>query len=303
MVLHLLKSGYSKVKGALSRTRSTLGDKIRGGFSGKLDDESFQALEQVLYEADLGVDIAVALTEHARKHAQDADVLPSILQAEIVRILGNQETGIVEAPKGEGPTVILVVGVNGNGKTTSVAKIARHLTQAGKSVLLGAADTFRAAAVDQLERWAQTLDVDIVKGSPNSDPAAVAFDSVSAAKARGADFVIIDTAGRLHTKTSLMQELQKIRRVCNKVVSNSPHETLLVLDATTGQNAIDQANTFNTYTPLTGLVLTKLDGTARGGVVISIQKSLQIPVKFIGVGEGADDLIPYETESFVKTLF
>ncbi len=201
------------------------------------------------------------------------------------------------------PHVILVVGVNGNGKTTSIAKMAHRYQEAGKKVVLGAADTFRAAAIEQLEMWAHRLKVDIVKGHPNSDPSAVAFDAVAAGKARNADVVIIDTAGRLHTKIPLMQELEKIRRSCRKVVPDAPHETLLVLDATTGQNAIDQAQTFHKFTPLTGLVLTKLDGTAKGGTVLAIQKKLALPIKFIGVGEGAEDLQPFDAKAFIDAMF
>jgi fused signal recognition particle receptor len=199
--------------------------------------------------------------------------------------------------------VMLIVGVNGSGKTTSLAKLAHLLHSAGKKVLIGAADTFRAAAIDQLELWAKRIGVDIVKHQSHSDPSAVAFDAISAAKARGAEAVLIDTAGRLHNKTDLMHELAKIRRVCDKVCPGAPHETLLVLDATTGQNAIDQANTFHQFTPLTGLILTKLDGTAKGGIVVAIQRQLGLPIKFIGTGEGIDDLQPFDPQQFVKALF
>jgi fused signal recognition particle receptor len=197
----------------------------------------------------------------------------------------------------------LIVGVNGNGKTTSVAKLANRFKINKKNVLIAAADTFRAAAVEQLDIWAQRLKVDIVKGTSHSDPAAVTFDAVQAGKSRKTDVVIIDTAGRLHTKIPLMQELAKIKRSCQKVIPNSPHETLLVLDATTGQNAIDQAKVFNEFTPITGIILTKLDGTAKGGIVISIQRQLGIPIKFIGVGEGLEDLEPFDAQNFVNALF
>jgi fused signal recognition particle receptor len=197
----------------------------------------------------------------------------------------------------------MIVGVNGNGKTTATAKLAKRFQDAGKTVMMAAADTFRAAAVEQLETWAHRLQLDIVKGSPKSDPAAVAFDALTAAKARGADVVIVDTAGRLHTKTPLMQELEKIRRTCQKVVPSSPHEVLLVLDATTGQNGVEQAQTFCKFVPITGLILTKIDGTAKGGVAINIQRQLGIPILFLGTGEGVEDLEPFEAGVFVKGLF
>ncbi len=201
------------------------------------------------------------------------------------------------------PHVIMVVGVNGNGKTTSVAKLAKRYKTDNVKVIVAAADTFRAAAIEQLALWADRYGIEIVKGAPNSDPAAVAFDAVSAGKARNADIVIIDTAGRLHTKLPLMQELEKIKRSCRRFIAEAPHETLLVLDATTGQNAIEQAKIFNRFTPITGLILTKLDGSAKGGVIVNIERQLGIPVKYIGVGEGIDDLIPFDPEAYVDALF
>ncbi len=195
------------------------------------------------------------------------------------------------------------MGVNGNGKTTSVAKLAKRYRDSGKKVLIAAADTFRAAAIEQLEIWASRIQTDLVKGAPKSDSAAVAYDALSAAIARNIDVVIIDTAGRLHTRNDLMQELEKIKRACHKVIPDSPHETLLVLDATIGQNAIDQAKIFHQYTPITGLILTKLDGTAKGGIIINIQNQLGIPVKFIGIGESLDDLEPFNAENFSNALF
>jgi fused signal recognition particle receptor len=229
--------------------------------------------------------------------------LLSEIRKEILHSLNQHSSLLTSIPKEDEPMVILIVGVNGNGKTTSVAKLAKFFQNNDKKVLIAAADTFRAAAIEQLEIWAKRLDIEIVKGNPGSDPASVAFDALTAGKARKSDIVIIDTAGRLHTKTNLMQELEKIRRTCKKVNPSSPHETLLVLDATTGQNAIDQAKTFNKFTPITGLILTKLDGSAKGGIVISIYRQLGIPVKFIGVGEGLDDLEPFQPESFVNALF
>ncbi|TXI37774.1 MAG: signal recognition particle-docking protein FtsY [Nitrosomonas sp.] len=307
MVLHFLKSGYSKVRSALNRTRQALSGKLRTLFNGKIDEETLDRLEQLLYEADLGVETAGELTSkiqeiHQNNPSMTSEELIKALKAEILAVLGQNEITLTSGSEDE-PTVILVVGVNGNGKTTSVAKLAKRLCVEGKKVLLGAGDTFRAAAIDQLDTWALVVGVDIVKGQPGSDPAAVAFDAVSAAKARQCDAVILDTAGRLHTKVPLMQELEKIRRSCGKVVPGSPHEILLALDATTGQNAVDQARVFNQFTPITGIILTKLDGTAKGGIVVSIQKKLGIPVKFIGVGEGAEDLIPFNAEAYVDALF
>jgi fused signal recognition particle receptor len=218
-------------------------------------------------------------------------------------LLGQYPSGLTKIAPEQLPMIILIVGVNGNGKTTSVAKLSHLLKQNGQKVLVAAADTFRAAAIEQLDTWAQRLQIDIVKGSPKSDPAAVAFDAVQAAKARHCDVVLVDTAGRLHTKTPLMQELEKIKRSCYKASLSGPHETLLVLDATTGQNAIDQAKHFHKFTPLTGIILTKLDGTAKGGIVVAIQRELAIPIKFVGTGEQIDDLQPFDPKNFVENLF
>ncbi len=306
MVLQFLKSGYRKVRDALAKTRSLFGTKLRELLGGPLDEASMERLEQLLYEADLGVETAATICDKLRQiHRQNPkltpDALLEVVRAELLALVSRLSPELAMAPAGE-PTVILVVGVNGNGKTTSVAKLAKRLHDEKKKVIVGAADTFRAAAVEQLALWASRVGIEIVKGASKSDPAAVTFDAVSAAKARGADVVIIDTAGRLHTKTNLMQELEKIRRSCKKNIESSPHETLLVLDATTGQNAIDQALTFNRYTPISGIILTKLDGSAKGGIAIAIQQKLNVPVKFIGVGEGLDDLIPFSADSFVSAL-
>ncbi len=307
MIFQFLKSSYRKLTDILSRAGARLGSKIRALFGGGLNEETLEQLEKLFYEADLGVKTAHELTEKVRQlHRENpkltTDGLLAAIRQEILAMLPPEGSQLATVPPGEGPLVILVVGVNGNGKTTSVAKLAKRYSDAGQKVLIAAADTFRAAAIEQLELWANRLDIPIVKGNPKGDPAAVAFDAVTAGKARGVDVVIIDTAGRLHTKTPLMQELEKIRRSCRKVSPNSPHETLLVLDATTGQNAIDQAKTFHQYTPISGLILTKLDGTAKGGIVISIQRQLGVPVKFIGVGEGAEDLEVFDPESFVTAL-
>lgn len=308
MILKFLKSSFAKVKNALAKTRSFLGDKIRSLFSGKLDEETFDQLEQILYEADLGVQTAQEIVNKVRKTYQykpsvTAEEIIAEIKKELLQSVNKFSTDIVDFQTGEKPKIFLIVGVNGNGKTTSVAKLAKRLIDNGKKVLIAGADTFRAAAMEQLDLWAHRVGAEIVKGNQNSDPAAVVFDAVSAGKSRGVDAILVDTAGRLHTKTNLMQELEKIKRSCKKIVPDSPHETLLVLDATIGQNAIDQAKIFNQYTPITGIILTKLDGTAKGGIVISIQKQLGIPVKFIGVGEGLEDLEPFDAESFVNALF
>ncbi|NGX58209.1 MAG: Signal recognition particle receptor FtsY [Chlamydiae bacterium] len=308
MVFKFLKSGYDKVKTALSRTSSKLTHRIKNLFQNKIDPETIDGLEQVLYEADLGVQTAQQLTESLQeKFRQNPSMTPDdlieYLKEQLLKILEETPAPDLREPQSSEPLVILIVGVNGNGKTTSVAKIAKRLKDSGKKVLVAATDTFRAAGIEQLVTWAQRLDVDVVKGLPKSDPAAVAFDALSAAKARNADVILIDTAGRLHTKIPLMQELEKIKRTCNKVIDGSPHETWLVLDATTGQNAIDQAKIFNQFTPLTGLILTKLDGSAKGGIVFKIHQELKIPLRFIGIGEGAEDLLPFDPQSFVSALF
>lgn len=308
MILDFLKSGYNKVKNALTKTRSFLGSKIKALFQAKIDEDTLNKLEQLFYEADLGVQTSQELVEkirniHQQNPSLNGDGLLAEIKKEMLHLLKKYPADLISPPQGELPRIILIVGVNGNGKTTSVAKLAKRFIDHKQKVLIAAADTFRAAATEQLDIWAKRLNVDIVKGTSGCDPAAVTFDAVTAGKARNADVVIVDTAGRLHTKTPLMQELGKIKRSCQKVIPHSPHETLLVLDATTGQNAIDQAKTFNQYTPITGIILTKLDGTAKGGIVMSIQRELGIPIKFIGIGEGLDDLEPFDAESFVNALF
>lgn len=307
MVLNFLKSSYKKVKEALIKTSSFLSSRIRSLFSEKIDEETLEQLEQLFYEADLGLQTASELTQKVKELYSKN---PEIGSEGLIKGIRQELLGMLSkhprepfAVQTDLPFVILVVGVNGNGKTTTVAKLAKYFQRAGQKVLIAGADTFRAAAMEQLTIWAERLGVDIVKGSASSDPAAVVFDAITAAKARKADVLIIDTAGRLHTKTHLMQELEKIRRTCKKVHPNSPHETLLVLDATTGQNAVDQARIFNQFSPVSGLVLTKLDGSAKGGIVISIYRQLNIPIKFIGVGEGMEDLEPFDPENFINALF
>lgn len=307
MIFKFLKSSYDKISTALSKTGEALGGKLRSLFSKGINETTLEELEKLLYEADIGVQTAVDLTNHIRSLAKSkgtltTDEIMDALREQVTLMLAKEPPTINVAENGD-PTVILIVGVNGSGKTTSVAKLAKRFQDENKKTLVVAADTFRAAAVEQLQSWADKLGIDIVRGAPKSDPAAVSFDGLQAAKARKADVVLVDTAGRLHTKTDLMHELEKIRRICVKVVPGSPHETLLVLDATIGQNGIDQAHTFHKYTPLTGIILTKLDGSSKGGIILNIQRQIGLPVKFIGVGEGADDLQPFSAEAFVKSLF
>lgn len=308
MIFGALKSGYNRVVSALSRTGSLLGNSILSLFRGRVDEAALEKLEQIFYEADLGVSLSRELTEKVRLSLKkQPDMTPEqileIIQEDLTKELTKVNTELKFASPGEGPTIIIVVGVNGNGKTTSVAKIAKRLSDEGKKVLIAACDTFRAAAIDQLEVWAERLNIPLVKGNPKSDPSAIAFDALNASKAREIDIVLIDTAGRLQTKIPLMQELEKLRRTCKKVCPNGPHETLLVIDANNGQNGVDQALTFHKYIPLSGLILTKLDGHAKGGIVIQIQRQLGVPVKFIGVGEGAEDLQPLDPLAYCQALF
>lgn len=306
MVFQFIRSSYEAIKRVFIKTGSLIGAKLRGLFQGKIDEDKLEKLEQIFYEADLGLGTAQELTAYVRKRlGQNPNITSEEIITEIREKLYDQikSVAVEKKPVTTTPLVILVIGVNGNGKTTSIAKLAYQYKQAGKQVIVAAADTFRAAAIEQLETWAQRLGIQSVKGKPKSDPASVAFDAVTAGKARGADVVIIDTAGRLHTKTDLMVELEKIRKAIGKVIPDAPHETYLVLDATTGQNAIDQATTFHKYTPISGLILTKLDGTAKGGTVLSIQKKLQIPVRYIGVGEQLEDLQPFDPEAFLAAMF
>lgn len=275
-----------------------LGKKFKELFKGKVDEEQLEKLEQLFYEADLGAQASSDLTDFVRSlYKKNSKITADEIIQEIKRELLSQLSGIEVPPYEEGkPHIILIVGVNGNGKTTTIAKLANLYRSQGKSVLVGAADTFRAAAIDQLEMWAKRLNIEIVKGKPGGDPAAVAFDAVAAAKSRGIDIVLIDTAGRLHTKNDLMHELQKVHRVAK------PHETLLVLDATIGQNGVEQAATFHKFTPLSGLILTKIDGTAKGGTAIAIQKKLQLPIRYFGSGEQVSDFAPYDAQTYINNL-
>ena len=297
----------------LEKTREGFFSKITKAIAGKsqIDDEVLDQLEEAMISADVGVDTTLAIIEKiqqrvARDKYLGTDELNGILREEIRSILVDDENDTIkhfELPEGKKPFVVLVVGVNGVGKTTTIGKLASNFKAAGKSVMLGAADTFRAAAVDQLTIWSERAGVPIVKKEMGSDPASVAFDAVNSAVAKGADILLIDTAGRLHNKAHLMEELSKIRRVIQKVIPDAPHEILLVLDGTTGQNAIEQAKHFSAATDVTALAITKLDGTAKGGIVLAIANQFKIPVKFIGVGEKAEDLIVFDKHEFVEGLF
>ena len=298
---------FDKLKNGLTKTRESIAKQVNNVFSVfvKVDDELFENLEEALIMADIGVETSTYIIEKLRdnvkhKHITDGNPVKEELKSIISEILSTLDTTVNTSTT---PSVILVIGVNGVGKTTSIGKIASHYKSMGKKVLLAAADTFRAAAIDQLDIWAQRSGCDIIKHQENSDPAAVVFDACTAAKARGADILICDTAGRLHNKKNLMAELAKINRVIERELPDSARETLLVLDATTGQNAVSQAKLFSEAADITGIILTKLDGTAKGGIVISIAKEQNVPVKFVGVGEGIDDLQEFNSDDFAKAIF
>jgi fused signal recognition particle receptor len=299
------KIGYFKrLRKRLSRTRKSLSSGFDKAFAGKkkIDDEVLEELEELLITSDIGVQTTMELMERlAKAKVTDVSEVKQILKDEIFSILGSQSP--VPDKAQTKPHVVLVVGVNGVGKTTTIGKIAASARDSGEKVLIGAADTFRAAAIEQLAIWAERADAEFVRHRSNADPAAVAFDAVAAAEARGCDMVLIDTAGRLHTNVNLMEELKKIKRTVAKQLEGAPHEILLVLDATTGQNALSQAKLFDETLGLTGLALTKLDGTAKGGIVISICSSLKIPLQYIGVGEQIEDLRPFDAEQFIDALF
>lgn len=298
---------FEKLKSGLTKTRESISEQMNSVFSVfvRVDEELFESLEEALIMADIGVESTEYIIETLRenvkqKHITDGMVVKEELKNIISNILNSQDSAVDVSTK---PAVILVIGVNGVGKTTSIGKIASHYRAQGKKVMLAAADTFRAAAIDQLDVWAQRSGSDIIKHMENSDPAAVVFDACAAAKARNADILICDTAGRLHNKKNLMAELAKINRVIERELPESSRETLLVLDASTGQNAVSQAKLFGETTDITGIVLTKLDGTAKGGIVISLAKEQNLPVKFVGVGEGVDDLQEFNPLEFAGALF
>jgi len=301
---------FEKLKKGLSKTHQGFVEKIDHLFLGKktIDQDLLDELEGLLYEADLGVKTSSQLIEGVRQglkrgELQDPDKVKDFIKQEILRILRAGEKPLSIDFTQSKPFVFMVVGVNGAGKTTTIGKIAHQYSSQGKKVLIGAADTFRAAAVEQLEIWANRAGADFIKQSKGSDPSAVAFDSIHAAKARDTDLVFIDTAGRLHTKVNLMEELKKLKRIVSRECPGAPHEILLVLDATTGQNAISQAKLFNEVIDVTGIALTKLDGTAKGGIIVGITEEMKIPIRYIGVGEGIDDLKEFNADEFVQALF
>ncbi len=297
---------FDNLKKGLFKTRKSLVDDTEKLARGRNVDESLlEEFEELLIMADIGPQAADAITGALREKVREDKIrnerdLRTAFKEEVVKIL---KEGHKIMCAGENPYIILTVGVNGVGKTTTIGKLARHFTDHGFSVTLAAADTFRAAAIEQLEIWAERAGANIVKHRSGADPAAVAFDAVTSAKSKNIDIVIIDTAGRLHTKTNLMEELKKIKRVIGKEKSSAPHEVLLVVDATSGQNAINQAKIFNEAVGVTGIALTKLDGTAKGGIILAINKELDIPVKLIGVGEAVEDLQDFEPSEFVEALF
>lgn len=301
-------SFFNKLKNGLNKTRKSFTEKIEQLVIGYADinDECLDELEEILISADVGVQTTLKLMEDIRlgirkKEINSPQDLQPFLIKRISEILSAGDNSINIAASA--PTVFLVIGVNGVGKTTTIGKLAKYYKNENKSVLLAAADTFRAAAIDQLQIWGKRTDVDVIAHEEGADPAAVVFDAVKAAIARKVDILIIDTAGRLHTKSNLMTELNKMYRVIKREIPEAPHETLLVLDATTGQNAIHQAELFTKAAPISGVILTKLDGTAKGGVIIGIKSQLSMPVKWIGVGEGEDDLQPFAAEDFAAALF
>lgn len=301
------KGLFARLREGLGKTRDSFNEKLDNVFSvfSKLDDELYDELEEALIMADIGGQTSWEIVEQLRenvkeKHISDADGARSELKNIICEILSANDCELKLETK---PTVILVIGVNGVGKTTTIGKLTSKLKKEGKKVVLGAADTFRAAAADQLEIWAERNDVPIVRLTEGADPAAVVYDACSSAKSKGADVCICDTAGRLHNKKNLMDELGKIYRVIDRELPDSHKEILLVLDATTGQNAVNQAEEFNKVAQISGIVLTKLDGTAKGGIVVNICKRLGVPVKFVGVGEGIDDLQVFDPQAFAGALF
>jgi len=297
------------MKEAVTRTRENLSERIEEvvSFNKEIDRGTLDDLEGILLGADLGnattQQVLGKLREKAdRKQIKNVDELKRLLKEELLAIINAANTPPVEKEEGT-PEVILVVGVNGTGKTTTIGKLAQALRSDGKTVLLCAADTFRAAAIEQLEVWGDRTGVEVISTKPGGDPAAVLFDALQAASARHTDYVIVDTAGRLHTKTNLMAELEKMRRTAQRIIPGAPHETLLVLDATTGQNGLQQARLFTESAAVTGIVLTKLDGTAKGGVVVAICRELGLPVRYVGVGEKAGDLLRFNSKDFVDSLF
>lgn len=302
------RSFFNRLKQGLNKSRENWSQKLGTIFqSRRWDEQSMEAMEESLLAADVGVKATQKLMDILRSHAPGAsnamdEDMASRLQQAMIRTLQRTPAATIP-PLSVRPWVMLFLGVNGVGKTTTIGKVAAQHKAAGRKVLLVAADTFRAAAIEQLEAWGQRVGIDVIKHRPGADPSAVVYDGLQAAKSRGTDVLLIDTAGRLHTKVHLVEELKKIRRVIAREQSGAPHETLLVLDATTGQNGLQQARVFKEATDITGIVLTKLDGTAKGGFIVGIQEDLGVPVKYIGVGEDIDDLQPFDASRFVQALF
>jgi len=303
-----MASVFEKLKKGISKTKTQVFDRVSHVIKAKkkIDDELLEEIEEILISGDVGVEASLHIIEAVKRRVkkerfEESEELFRILKEEVAAIF--PQSDFQENYLNHHPFIILVVGVNGTGKTTSIAKLANRFQQQGKKVLLGAADTFRAAAIEQLQEWANRVQVEMIKHQSGADPAAVVFDTLQAAKARQADVIIIDTAGRLHTKVNLMEELKKIHRVIQKVYPEAPHLSLLVLDATTGQNAISQARQFIESVGVNGIVLTKLDGTAKGGAIIGIAHQLNVPVDYVGVGEAIDDLQPFDPKLFAEGLF
>jgi fused signal recognition particle receptor len=297
-----------RLKAGIQKTRAGLMEKIEDAVSGRkeIDADVLEELEYALITADIGSKTTAEILERIRQRVErhqvgDIAELKSLIREHLLEILQATEKPVplVKEP----PAVMMVVGVNGAGKTTSIGKLTRRLQSEGRTVLLCAADTFRAAAIEQLEVWAERTGAGLIRQQPGSDPSAVLFDALQAAKARQVDYVIVDTAGRLHTKTNLMAELEKMRRTAARVIPAAPHEVLLVIEATTGQNGLEQARKFTETSAVTGIILTKLDGTAKGGVVVAISRELNLPIRYVGVGEQLDDLLPFEPENFAASLF
>jgi fused signal recognition particle receptor len=298
---------FNKIKEGLTKTRHAFMEKVEKLVARrKIDEEFYEELEEILIMADVGVQTVMQLMEELREEVKkrkidDAEELRPVLKEKLLDLMKTEQTAM--NMQQEGLTVIMVVGVNGVGKTTTIGKLAHKFKEEGKKVLLAAGDTFRAGAIEQLEVWGNRAGVEVIKHQAGSDPAAVVYDALQAARARKADVLLCDTAGRLHNKTNLMEELNKVYRVIKREIPEAPHEVLLVLDATTGQNALSQAKLFGKAAGVTGIVLTKLDGTAKGGIVIAIQNELSLPVKWVGVGEKMDDLQAFDPQEFVEALF
>lgn len=304
------KSVFGRMKDAVSRTRETLGERVDAivAVTREVDQATLDELEMSLLSSDLGVRTTNAILDGLREQAKRKEIkngaeLKALLKQRIRSILeAERERNYFEQRKAEPPTVIMLVGVNGTGKTTSAGKLCAYFRRQGQTVLLCAADTFRAAAIEQLEVWAERTGVEMIKTKHGGDPSAVLFDSLQAAKARSIDVLVVDTAGRLHTKTNLMAELEKMRRTAGRIVGGAPHEVLLVMDATTGQNGLEQARLFTESAGVTGIILTKLDGTAKGGIAVAIANELQVPVRYIGIGEKLEDLLPFDSQAFVDSM-